>query len=89
MLRGGIEVGVVEESHYQYALTTITGGKGPESVNIETLAALVPGPDNPYDPNAVAVYVAGRKVEHMPRPTAQAYSPVGLAPRRPTADRYV
>jgi hypothetical protein len=35
-----------------------------------------PGPDNPYDPNAVAVYIAGRKVGHLPRPAAQAFAPV-------------
>jgi hypothetical protein len=34
-------------------------------------------PDNPYDPNAVAVYIAGRKVGHLPTPAAQAFAPVG------------
>jgi hypothetical protein len=77
MLRGGIEVGVVGESHYQDALTAIVGGKRPDSVSVETHAMLVPEPDNPYDPNAVAVYVADRKVGHLPRPAAQAYGPVG------------
>jgi hypothetical protein len=43
MLSGGLEVGVVGESHYQDALTAIGGGKGP-------------------------VYIAGRKVGHLPRP---------------------
>jgi hypothetical protein len=64
MLSGGLEVGIV-------------GGKGPESVRIPTQATLVPEPDNPYDPNAVAVYIAGRKVGHLPRPAAQAFAPVG------------
>jgi hypothetical protein len=77
MLSGGLEVGVVGESHYQDALTAIVGGKGPESVRIPTQATLVPEPDNPYDPNAVAVYIAGRKVGHLPRPAAQAFAPVG------------
>jgi hypothetical protein len=72
-----MEVGVVGESHYQDALTAIVGGKRPESVRIPTQAVLVPEPSNPYDPNAVAVYVAGRKVGHLPRPAAQAYGPVG------------
>jgi protoporphyrinogen oxidase len=53
MLSGGLEVGVVGESHYQDALTAIVGGKRPESVRIPTQATLVPEPDNPYDPNAV------------------------------------
>jgi hypothetical protein len=38
MLSGGLEVGVVGESHYQDALTAIVGGKGPESVRIPTQA---------------------------------------------------
>ncbi len=77
MLNGGLEVGVVGESHYQDALTAIVGGKRPESVRIPTQATLVPEPDNPYDPNAVAVYIAGRKVGHLPRPAAEAFTPVG------------
>lgn len=77
MLSGGLEVGVVGESHYQDALTAIVGGKRSESVRIPTHAILVPEPDNPYDPNAVAVYIDGRKVGHLPRPAAQAFAPVG------------
>jgi hypothetical protein len=77
MLSGGLEVGVVGESHYQDALTAIVGGKRPESVRIPTQATLLPEPDNPYDPNAVAVYIAGQKVGHLPRPAAQAFAPVG------------
>jgi hypothetical protein len=77
ILRGGEEVGVVGESHYQDALTAIAGGKHPESVSIPTQAVLMPEPENPYDPDAVAVYIAGRKVGHLPRPAAKAYGPVG------------
>lgn len=77
MLSGGLEVGVVGESHYQDALTAIVGGKRPDSVRIPTQATLVPEPDNPYDPNAVAIYIDGRKVGHLPRPAAQAFAPVG------------
>jgi hypothetical protein len=77
LLPGGIEVGVVGESHYQDALTAIAGGKGPDSAYIQTQAALVLEPSNPYDPNAVAVYVDGRKVGHLPRAAAEAYGAVG------------
>jgi hypothetical protein len=77
MLRGGIEVRVVGESHYQDALTAIVGGKRPDGVNVETYAMLVLEPDNPYDPNAVAVLVAGHKVGYLARPAALAYGPVG------------
>jgi hypothetical protein len=77
MLGGGLEVGVVGESHHQDALTAIVGGKRPESVRISTQAMLIPEPNNPYDPNAVAVYIDGWKVGHLPRPAAQALAPVG------------
>jgi hypothetical protein len=87
MLSGGLQVGVVGESHYQDALTAIVGGKRPESVRIPTQATLVPEPDNPSDPNAVGVYIAGRKVGHLPRPAAQAFAPVGPATRRTTKGR--
>jgi HIRAN domain len=77
ILPGGIEVGVVGESHYQDALTAIAGGKRPDGANLQTQAALVFEPTNPYDPDAVAVYVDGHKVGYLPRPAAQAYGPVG------------
>jgi hypothetical protein len=38
-------------------------------------AVLVPKPDNPHDPYAVAVYIAGRKVGHRDRPP-RAFAPV-------------
>jgi HIRAN domain len=77
VLGGGFEVRVVGESYYQDALTAIVGGKRPESVRIPTQATLVPESDNPYDPNAVAVYIAARKVGHLPRLAAEAFAPVG------------
>ncbi len=41
----------------------------------ETRAALVSEPDNPYDPNAVAVWIDGRyPVGHLPRHLATEYS---------------
>ena len=73
MLSGGLEVGVVGESHYQNALTAIVGGKRPESVRIPTQATFVLEPDNPYDPNAVAVYIAGGRSgtfrDPLPKPS--------------------
>ena len=76
MLSGGLEVGVVGESHYQDALTAIVGGKGPRQRPHPDPSTLVPEPDNPYGPNAIAVYIAGRKVGHLPRPAAHAFAPV-------------
>ncbi|MDH3248460.1 MAG: HIRAN domain-containing protein [Acidimicrobiia bacterium] len=39
----------------------------------EVPAILVPEPDNPYDPNAVAVWVAGLLVGHLSRDEAPAF----------------
>lgn len=38
------------------------------------LANLVPEPENSFDPNAVAVYVEGKKIGHLPRETANEYT---------------
>ena len=35
---------------------------------------LIPEPDNPWDRNAVAVYIDGRKVGYLPRETSAAYA---------------
>jgi hypothetical protein len=73
MLSGGLEVALVGESNYQEALTTIAGSKRPESVRIPTQAILMPEPDNPYDPNAVAVYIDGGRSgifrDPLPKPS--------------------
>ena len=53
---------VVGESHYQAELEAIVGGKSEAACEVEKWAHLVPEPENPYDRNAVAVYIEGRKV---------------------------
>lgn len=59
---------VVGESNYQSDIQRALefGGE-------DTVALLVPEPDNPYDPNAVAVYVCGLKVGYLARSHAACY----------------
>jgi hypothetical protein len=73
LLPGGRTVDVVGESHYQEALELITGGKTEEAHDLEKWASLIREPDNPYDRNAVAVYIDGRKVGYLSRDDAPQY----------------
>jgi tetratricopeptide (TPR) repeat protein len=52
---GGFDISVVGESHYQENLRGLAGGVRKPDQYIRFDALLVPEPDNPYDPNAVAV----------------------------------
>ena len=67
---GDFETDVVGESYYQDALAEIAGPKTKAGVDLDVKARLVPEPDNPHDANAVAVYIQGRKVGHLPRDMA-------------------
>jgi hypothetical protein len=66
---------VVGESHYLDALWTIVGHEfdRTDPVRFETVAVLVPEPDNPYDSNAIAIHVDGLKVGHLSRNDAKRY----------------
>jgi hypothetical protein len=44
-------------------------------VRSDIYAVLVPEDDNPYDPNAVAIWVHGLKVGHLSRSNARRYRP--------------
>ena len=70
LLPGGDVTDVVGESHYQEALETICGGKTEEAVDKACWAFLQPEPDNPFDRNAVAVYINGLKVGYLSRDLA-------------------
>lgn len=59
---------VVGESHYQEEIQTVV-----HEVGREIAAVLVPEPENPYDSNAVSVWVAGVKVGHLSRSDAELY----------------
>jgi len=61
----GDSVEVVGESFYRDALLAATGRRGNEYVRHPVVAALIREPDNAYDPNAVGVWVEGRKVGHL------------------------
>src|SRR6266542_3590930 len=76
MLPGGVEVEVVGESHHDDAFNKITGGRTEEGHNFDCVAQLVPEPNNPYDTNAIAIYIDGLTVGHLSRQTAIAYQPI-------------
>lgn len=62
-------VSVVGESHYQDALSGIKG----EKRYSHRTAVTQPQPDNPYDPNAVQVLIAGALVGYLSRADAILY----------------
>jgi len=84
LLDGAEDLEVVGESHYQENLWQLVGGRhNPEErVRVTACAALVPEPDNPYDANAVAVWVNGLKVGYLSRDDARRYRPGVLALQR-------
>ena len=61
---------VVGESHYQDALIAICGAYSRQGYEIETHAEIRLDPRNPYDTNAVAVFISNRKVGHLNRDQA-------------------
>jgi hypothetical protein len=61
---------VVGESFYQDALWAIVGGHRRGTVRHQIDAVLVAEEGNPYDPNAVAVWIECRQVGHIPRSQA-------------------
>jgi HIRAN domain len=76
MFPGGNQIRVVGESYYEDNLDQVCGGRTDEGHDYDCMAVLVAEPTNPYDPNAVAVYVDGRMVGHLPRDAAKAYQPI-------------
>jgi len=74
LVPGGDIVEVVGTAPYQEALETVAGGSAGSAPDVEKWAHLIPEPDNPWDRNAVAVYVDGRKVGYLPRESAGAYA---------------
>jgi hypothetical protein len=75
-LASGPGTGVVGESHYRDAIAQVVGIRTSQAIKLVTHAALVAEPDNPYDRNAVGVWIEGRKVGHLARADAQAFAPV-------------
>jgi hypothetical protein len=56
---GDEDLEVVGESHYQSGLWSSCGGTQGDRVRHPIVAVLVPEPDNPYDPLAIAVQIEG------------------------------
>lgn len=75
VLGGEDDLEVVGESAYQDALWRLSGRTLGETVRQEVIAVLVPEPANPYDPNAIAVRIAGQRVGYLSRATAREYLP--------------
>src|SRR5918992_614254 len=76
VLRGDRLLNVAGESHYQEALRELAGETAGEEVRVECTAGLATEPDNPHDPNAVAVRIEARLVGYLPRAEAVAYGPI-------------
>jgi hypothetical protein len=58
---------VVGVSHYQPALLAAAGAQPGEQVRHQTRATLIPEPDNPHDPGAVAVHIECETVGYLAR----------------------
>jgi tetratricopeptide (TPR) repeat protein len=81
LCEGRDDLDVVGEASYQDNLWRIVGGRhSPEGrVREEVYAVLAAEPDNPYDANAVAVWIQGLKVGYLSREDARRYRPGLLA----------
>jgi hypothetical protein len=81
LYEGREDLEVVGEASYQDNLWRIVGGRSSpnDRVRMEVYAVLVAEPDNPYDANAVSVWVKGLKVGYLSREDARRYRPGLLA----------
>lgn len=71
---GGDIVELVGTAPYQEALEVIAGDTPESAPELEKWAHLIPEPDNPWDRNAVAVYIDARKIGYLPRESSAAYA---------------
>lgn len=77
---GSVDVEVSGESYHRNAFAQIFTAAGrPLGGVLMRNAVLVPDPANPYDPNAVAVYVDGLHVGYVPAEAAPRLQPVAIA----------
>jgi hypothetical protein len=67
VLEGDELVRVVGTSHYQDALLELSGREADEEIRLEKIATFIPEPDNPHDPNAIAIHIDGRLVGYLSR----------------------
>src|SRR5689334_1612382 len=71
---GTHDLEIVGESNYQAALWSLCGGTLGEPIRHPVIAVLVPEPENPYDPNAIAVQIEARLVGYLSREYAAMYA---------------
>jgi hypothetical protein len=81
LYEGREDLEVVGEASYQDNLWRVVGGRGSSNdrVRVEVYAVLVAETDNPYDANAVSVWVQGLRVGYLSRYDARRYRPGLLA----------
>jgi len=79
ILQGDVGLQVVGESFYQDALRQVIAGDARNRVRVEIVAVLMAETDNPYDPNAVSIWIDGLRVGHLSRADAARYRPGLLA----------
>lgn len=72
-LMGGSVVPAVGEASYVKAFERICGPRCPNGYDLAVQATLAAEPDNPYDGNAVAIYVGSEKVGYLGRNVAAPY----------------
>ena len=75
LLGGQEDLEVVGELAYQADLWKLCRGTLGDRIRCDIVAALVPEPANPHDPNAISVQIDGHVVGYLPRATAQEYLP--------------
>ncbi|MDZ5447786.1 hypothetical protein U2F26_34655 [Micromonospora sp. 4G57] len=73
LLPGGEDLEVVGESNYQEALWQVVGGRTRDRIRFGIHAALIPETDNPYDSNAISVWISGLRVGYLSRADAADY----------------
>ncbi len=67
------ECEVTGESHHQKHLKSMAGKHGKDSANREVLALLLPEPKNPYDKNAVRIFIEELQVGYLPKDHAKLF----------------
>lgn len=58
---------IVGESKFQTEIESIAGPKTVDGANVQIPAFLMPEPENPFDPNAVAIVIADKTVGYLSR----------------------
>ena len=81
LLEGDEDLEVVGESHRQDNLWRVLGGQHRPEVHVrmDVYAMLLAEDGNPYDPNAVSVWIGGLTVGYLPRDEARRLRPGLLA----------